>query len=138
MLANPETFEAIKAIVAQLRNWHVLAAVIMPDHAHAIISPVEDRQVSVGDFSNGFKRVLRKTLKVQRWDWQRGCFDRLLRSDENLTSKWIYVKDNPVRHGLVERADDWPYYFDFINDLGSCQLPLQSRSARFQITGVAA
>ena len=52
------------------------------------------------------------------YEWQRGCFDRLLRSEENLWSKWIYVKDNPVRHGLVQKADDWPYYLDFIYEHG--------------------
>jgi len=97
VLANSETFEAIKTAIAQLRKWHVLAAVIMPDHVHLIVWPVENRERSVGDFSEGFKRVLRKTLGSQPWEWQRGCFDRLLRSNENLHSKWTYVQDNPVR-----------------------------------------
>ncbi len=116
VLANARVFEAIKTTIEQLRKWRVLAGVIMPDHAHWIVSPIGDRELSVGDFSEGFKRVLRKTLGSQQWEWQRGCFDRLLRSDENLHSKWIYVQDNPVQHGLVQRAQDWPYYLDFIND----------------------
>jgi putative transposase len=115
VLANPEVFEAIKATVTQLRRWHVLAGVIMPDHAHWIISPMEYRELSVGDFATGLKRTLRKTLDSQPWQWQRECFDRLLRSDENLQSKWIYVQDNPVRQGLVKRWEDWPYYLDFAN-----------------------
>ncbi len=116
VLANARVFEAIKTTIEQLRKRRVLAGVIMPDHAHWIVSPIGDRELSVGDFSEGFKRVLRKTLGSQQWEWQRGCFDRLLRSDENLHSKWIYVQDNPVRHGLVQRAQDWPHYLDFIND----------------------
>ena len=116
VLANTNVFEAMEATIAPLRNWRVLAGVIMPDHAHWIVSPIGDRERSVGDCSDGFKRVLRKTLGSQQWEWQRGCFDRLLRSDENLHSKWIYAQDNPVRHGLVQRAQDWPYYLDFIND----------------------
>ena len=115
VLANPKTFEAIKATVIQLRRWRVLAGVIMPDHAHWIVAPIEDRELSVGDFATGFKRTLRKTLGSQPWEWQRGCFDRLLRSDENLSSKWIYVQDNPVRQGLVQRWEDWAYYLDFEN-----------------------
>ena len=88
----------------------------MPDHAHWIVAPQLDREISVGDFANAFKRLLRKNLRDQEWEWQRGCFDRLLRSDENLRNEWIYVQDNPVRHGLVERAELWPYRFDFINN----------------------
>jgi REP element-mobilizing transposase RayT len=87
----------------------------MPDHVHWIVAPRENRDLSVGDFATGFKRVLRKTLRSQPWRWQRGCFDRLLRSGDNLRNKWIYVQDNPVREGLVQRWQDWPYYFDFEN-----------------------
>src|SRR6478752_2513266 len=138
VLATPEVFEAIKTAVPQLQKWHVLAGVVMPDHVHWVVAPAQDRDLTVGDFSHGFKRVLPKRLGLQRWEWQRGCFDRLLRSDENLRSKWIYMKDNPVRHGFVQKADDWPYYLDFINEPhpGSCQLPLQNH--RVQFSGVEA
>ena len=127
VLATPEVFDAIEIVITRLQKWNVLAGVIMPDHVHWVVSPVEDRDLSIGDFSHGFKRMLRKCLGPQSWEWQRGCFDRLLRSDENLRSKWIYVKDNPVRHGLTQKAEDWPYYLDFINqpEAGSYQLPLQ-------------
>jgi putative transposase len=127
VLANSQVFDAIKATIPELRKWHVLAGVVMPDHAHWVVSPVEDRDLSVGDFSHGFKRWLRKSLGSQPWEWQRGCFDRLLRSDENLQRKWIYVMDNPMRQRLVQKAEDWPHYLDFINCGGSCQLPLQFR-----------
>ena len=139
VLANAETFDAVRRTIRQLNKWRVLAAVVMPDHIHLIVSPMGDRGLSVGDFSHGFKRALRKTLKRQNWQWQRGCFDRLLRSDENLTSKWTYVQDNPVRHGLVKKAEDWPYYLDVVNITeGSCQLPLQpDQSQELQSMGVA-
>jgi putative transposase len=116
VLANAETFEAIKRAIAGLQKWEVLAAVVMPDHVHVIVTPVEDRGLSVGDFAAGFKRLLRKALGSQTWEWQRGCFDRLLRSDEDLGNKWTYVQENPVRARLVQQAEDWPFYLDFIND----------------------
>jgi REP element-mobilizing transposase RayT len=135
VLANPRVFDAVKAAIPQLRKWNVLAGVLMPDHAHWIVAPVENRDLSVGDFSHGFKRVLRNSLGVQTWEWERGCFDRLLLSDENLWSKWIYVKDNPVRQSLVQKADDWPYYLDFINSEGSYQLPLQKMAHQRGVGG---
>jgi hypothetical protein len=41
--------------------------------------------------------------------WQRGFFDHVLRSEESYGQKWNYVRDNPVRGGLVEKTEDWPY-----------------------------
>ena len=89
VLASLTVFDAMKETIAQLHKWHVLVGIVMPDHAHWIVAPLEDRDLSVGDLSHGFKRVLQKRLGRRSWEWQRGCFDRLLRSDENLQSKWI-------------------------------------------------
>ena len=41
--------------------------------------------------------------------WQRSFFDHVLRNDESYAQKWNYVRENPVRAGLVTKADDWPY-----------------------------
>jgi hypothetical protein len=41
--------------------------------------------------------------------WQREFFDQMLRSSESYSEKWNYVFENPVRAGLVTRAEDWPY-----------------------------
>jgi putative transposase len=40
--------------------------------------------------------------------WQREYWDRQLRSDESYAQKWDYVVNNPVRHGYVACAEDWP------------------------------
>ena len=41
--------------------------------------------------------------------WQRGFFDHIIRNSESYSSKWDYVSQNPVRAGLIQRADDWPF-----------------------------
>ncbi|HEY4271337.1 MAG TPA: hypothetical protein VGM65_04985 [Candidatus Udaeobacter sp.] len=94
--------------MAKLQHWIVLAAVLMPDHLHIIVSPTDARDAELGNFPAALKRRIRRELKAP-WHWQPGCFDRLLRSDESLHEKWLYVQDNPVRAGFVQRADDWPY-----------------------------
>ena len=33
----------------------------------------------------------------------------MLRSSESYSGKWNYVRNNPVRHGFVANADDWPW-----------------------------
>jgi putative transposase len=40
---------------------------------------------------------------------QRDHWDRQLRSDESYDQKWEYVRENPVRAGLVTDRDAWPY-----------------------------
>jgi putative transposase len=127
VLANTKVFAAMKPTISQLKRWSVLAGVVMPDHVHWIVSPIGDRELSIGDFSTGFKRLLQKELGTQSWEWQRGCFDRLLRSGENLRNKWIYVQDNPVRAGFVRTAEDWPFYLDYINDGKLAASPTEGR-----------
>ena len=108
VLANEPAFRAFKNAVAKLERWTVLAAVLMPDHVHVIVSPLDARVPKLGNFLAALKRWIRRELNAT-WNWQPGCFDRLLRSDESLHEKWLYVEDNPVRAGLVQRVSDWPY-----------------------------
>ena len=46
--------------------------------------------------------------------WQRGFFHHLLRTNESYSQKWNYVRENPVRAGLVANADEWPYSGEII------------------------
>lgn len=41
--------------------------------------------------------------------WQREFFDHVLRSSESYEQKWLYVRKNPVRHGLVKQPEEWPF-----------------------------
>jgi putative transposase len=132
VLANETAFVAFQHAAARLRDWTVLAGIIMPDHLHVIVAPTEDREAKVGNFSAAIKRWMRRemqetggadgkrsacptieTRSAPQWRWQPGCFDRLLRSDESLHDKWLYVQENPVRAGLVKRWEDWPYRYEF-------------------------
>jgi len=42
--------------------------------------------------------------------WQPDFWDTQLRKGDSYGEKWNYVRNNPVRAGRVERADDWPYH----------------------------
>ena len=50
-----------------------------------------------------------RELKVAGSVWQEEFFDHVLRSSESYGQKWDYVKENPVRARLVEKAYDWPF-----------------------------
>ena len=112
VLANKAALKAFNIATAKLQEWRVLAAMLMPDHLHAVVSPRKDRDAKLGNFSGALKRWMREELNAS-WNWQPGCFDRLLRSNESLHEKWIYVQENPVRAGLVRDWKDWPYRVGF-------------------------
>jgi REP element-mobilizing transposase RayT len=112
VLANKETLHALKSAAKKLEQWRLLAAVIMPDHLHAIVTPSADRGAKLSNCSAALKRWIREELNAD-WKWQPGCFDRLLRSDESVHNKWLYLQNNPVRAGLVARWEDWPYRIGF-------------------------
>jgi len=43
--------------------------------------------------------------------WQEESFDHVLRSEESFEEKLEYIRQNPVRRGLVTRPEDyrWPW-----------------------------
>jgi hypothetical protein len=58
------------------------------------------------------KNSISKTLRRQRIvapHWQKTFFDHLLGSSESYSEKWNYVRENPVRAGLVKAAAEWPF-----------------------------
>jgi REP element-mobilizing transposase RayT len=90
----------------------------MSDHVHFFCTPDTDAK-TISEFIGGWKtwtsRRIHESPEPQPTAaattalWQRGFFDHLLRSSENYSEKWNYVRDNPVRAGLVRFAEDWPY-----------------------------
>ena len=86
------------------------AYVWMPDHFHSFIAL--DDQLSLSNWIRLFKNALSKDLRqagIAAPHWQKGFFDHLLRSEESYSEKWTYVRDDPVRAGLVRRWEDWVY-----------------------------
>jgi putative transposase len=122
-LANEEAFDAFMRVISKLRHWHVLAAINMPDHLHVTVAPINHREAKLGNFSAALKRWMREQLNAA-WKWQPGCFDRLLRCDESVHEKWQYIRENPVRAGLVQGWEDWPYRCEFNEQTGKrCACP---------------
>ncbi|MGC2626265.1 MAG: transposase [Candidatus Udaeobacter sp.] len=85
--------------------------VLMPDHLHAFVA-TDDQQITLSAWMKSLKNLISKTLRRQRVvapHWQKAFFDHLLRSSESYSEKWNYVRENPVRAGLVNTADEWKF-----------------------------
>ena len=84
----------------------------MPDHVHLLTTPLSDRDQKLSRLIQRWKSSSKQRLNragVEGDIWQQEFFDRLLRSNENLTDKWRYTELNPVRAGLCSEPDEFPY-----------------------------
>ena len=81
--------------------------VIMADHVHLFVRGNLD--FSLRQWVRMLKRRLSKAIPDAPPHWQQGFFDHLIRHSESYSQKWEYVRQNPVRAGLVVTADDWPW-----------------------------
>ena len=85
--------------------------VLMPDHLHAFVS-IDDQSITLSNWCKSLKNTISKTLrtlKIEAPHWEKTFFDHVLRSGESYAAKWEYVRNNPVRAGLVKTPDQWSF-----------------------------
>ena len=92
-------------------TWLVGRYVIMPDHIHLFCAPAVQPAQSLEKWVSFWKSVAARQWPdpTQLPVWQRHFWDTELRREESYASKWEYVRQNPVRAGLVTCEDDWAY-----------------------------
>jgi REP element-mobilizing transposase RayT len=87
-------------------RWHARLFLLMPDHVHALVA-----FPSSGAMASCWRDWKRYTAKTPGVCWQRDFFDHRIRNDDSWELKADYIRQNPVRNGLVARAADWPWVF---------------------------
>jgi REP element-mobilizing transposase RayT len=85
--------------------------VIMPDHVHLFVCGHVEFILS--PWVGGLKRAISIAVAAPQL-WQPGFFDRVLRNDDSYSQKWEYVRENPIRAGLVKSPDAWPYQGEIV------------------------
>ena len=111
LLANDEAAELLLEAWQAANFWRVGRYVIMPDHIHLFCAPNTFPPRTLGKWIEFWRNHVTRSWP-NRADipiWQRDFWDRQLRRSESYAEKWQYVSNNPVRHGHVHRAKDWPY-----------------------------
>jgi putative transposase len=112
-------------------GWVIGRYVVMPDHVHFFCAPMggmgdpacKDLSVFMQQWKQWTsKRIIRECSPdgpsglqetqqaIQRFEaliWQARFFDHLIRSQESYSQKWDYVRQNPVRAGLVKNPEEW-------------------------------
>ena len=92
-------------------GWLVGRYVLMPDHLHVFAVPDGTDAPSLARWVAFWKSGAARgwPFPADRPVWQRDFWDRQIRTGESYGQKWDYVRNNPVRAGLVSHPDAWPF-----------------------------
>jgi putative transposase len=116
----------LRACVARTKALHpfeIDAMVVLPEHVHALWTlPAEDADFSLRwrlikrDFTRHLMQhglldtAARSSRRPgERNVWQRRFWEHQIRDEEDFARHVDYIHFNPVKHGWVMRARDWPY-----------------------------
>jgi putative transposase len=111
ILACNEIHALIVDAWTQAPEWTVGRYVVMPDHIHLFAAENEFHGYPLGQWVGKWKAYVSRCWPRQEDEpiWQRSFWDHQLRSGDSYDFKWLYVRNNPVRHGMVKDADDSPF-----------------------------
>ena len=114
--------DALRQIVRDVKNalpFTIDAMVVLPDHWHAVWTlPTDDAaytrrlRLIKARFT---KHLLRSGVNITKDDrgeynvWQKRFWEHTIRDDRDFEAHVNYVHINPVKHGYVKRAIDWPH-----------------------------
>ena len=98
----------LRAAWAEADAWVVGRYVVMPDHIHLFAAP-GSKDIDIDRWVGYWKSLVTRELANRGHRWQRECWHHRLRNGDSYEEKWGYVRDNPVRKGLVNASNDWPF-----------------------------
>ncbi len=104
--------EVLRSLVAE-RKFKLHDFVIMPDHVHLLLTVDEGitvekaMQLVKGRFSYRMGRELGFRGEV----WQKGFSEVQVLGDESFEQHRVYIANNPVKAGLADTPENYPYCF---------------------------
>lgn len=105
--ANAELFISVLQENRLKGRFELHAFVIMPDHVHLLLTPAED--VSLEKVMQFLKGGFSFRLKSKMDVWERGYDSRRITDPAHFDACRRYVEQNPVRAGIVDAAEEYPY-----------------------------
>ena len=113
-LKNPAVASAVIEILLQaaseFRRYDLHSYSVMANHVHVMLTPLARiRNITralKGITAQAGNRILHRT--GQRF-WQDESFDHWVRNEAQFVRIKNYIENNPVKAGLVAKAEDWPW-----------------------------
>ncbi len=86
----------------------------MPDHVHLLLRPLANDEgwpFSLPSILKPLKGASARSVNKLTYSegpiWQDESFDHVLRNDESLREKIDYIRQNPVKRGLVQKPEEY-------------------------------
>ena len=93
-----------------LSLYRLSAYAVMSNHAHILIWPKALLYRITKSIKGYTARECNKLLdRTGETFWQDESFDHAVRSEEEFYRIKSYIERNPVKAGLVERPEEWPW-----------------------------
>ena len=121
-----ENIEALRESFRESKRYYrytIDAIVILPDHIHMIITPQSAKEYPKiiraikYNFSSKITHTDNQSLSREKRGivpvWQKRYFEHTIRSEREYYHCLVYMRDNPVKHSLVENGKEWRYRSDF-------------------------
>jgi putative transposase len=107
LLANEPIHQILRELWSDASQWRVGSYVLLPDHAHLFVAKSRYDSVALRTWIRWWKRE--STRRSGRGDtlWHPNFWDTRVRTPTLYAQKRLYVRENPVRHGLVDKASEW-------------------------------
>jgi len=110
------------------RHWFfVKAFCLMPDHLHLLLQG-SSLNADLMKFIDGFKQRTSHGFWARNMKelWQVSFYDHILRDKDVPAAVAWYIWLNPVRAGLVKKAEEHPYSGPFVKDWSGGEQPQTS------------
>jgi REP element-mobilizing transposase RayT len=90
----------------EMLNW-----CIMPNHVHTLFNPLPGYDLAgiVHSWKSYTAKKINSALQRQGQFWMPDYFDRYIRDQAHFDRAMKYVDNNPVKAGLCEKPEDWPW-----------------------------
>jgi len=127
-VVDPALAQIVRA--AAEYQFEIIAYCFMPDHLHLLVEG-QSADSDAKQFMARAKQYAGFYYKQAHGSklWQRYGFEHVLRDDELTLVVAKYILENPIRAGLVERVEDYPFVGSLAYSLKDLLAAIAARSA---------